>query len=90
MQVLLVEPCDMVRQVLMLALRAWGTSVCAVKTEEEAISHLNLRSASLPSLTSEGANFCHFFSTQQSLAMVVSYYRQYLECVVCTAHCAVP
>ncbi len=48
-QVLLVEPCDMVRQVLMLALRAWGSSVCAVKTEEEAISHLNLRSAFLTS-----------------------------------------
>ncbi|BDA47022.1 probable sensor histidine kinase GacS [Coccomyxa sp. Obi] len=43
-KVLLVEPCDMVRQVLMLALRAWGISVCAVKSEEEAISHLNLRS----------------------------------------------
>ncbi len=36
----------MVRQVLQLALRAWGTSVCAVKTEEEAISHLQLRSES--------------------------------------------
>lgn len=56
-QVLLVEPCDMVRQVLMLALRAWGISVCAVKTEEEAISHLNLRSASVPSLTSQWEAF---------------------------------
>lgn len=45
-QILLVEPCDMVRQVLQLALRAWGTSVCAVKTEEEAISVLQLRSMS--------------------------------------------
>ena len=42
-QVLLVEPCDMVRQVNQLALRAWGTSVCAVKTEDEAISRLKLR-----------------------------------------------
>ena len=44
MQVLLVEPCDMVRQVNELALCAWGTSVCAVKTEDEAISRLRLRS----------------------------------------------
>ena len=43
-QVLLVEPCDMVRQVNQLALRAWGTSVCAVKTEDEAVSRLKLRS----------------------------------------------
>ena len=42
-QVLLVEPCDMVRQVNQLGLRAWGTSVCAVKTEDEAISRLKLR-----------------------------------------------
>lgn len=44
-QVLLVEPCDMVRQVLTLALRGWGTAVCAVKSDSEAISHLKLRSA---------------------------------------------
>ena len=43
---LLVEPCDMVRQVNMLSLRTWGTSVCAVKTEDEAISRLKLRSRS--------------------------------------------
>ena len=42
-QVLLVEPCDMVRQVNQLALRAWGTSVCGVKTQDEAISRLKLR-----------------------------------------------
>ena len=46
MQVLLVEPCDMVRQVNLLSLRTWGTSVCAVKTEDEAISRLKLRSES--------------------------------------------
>ena len=46
MQVLLVEPCDMVRQVNLLSLRVWGTSVCAVKTEDEAISKLKLRSES--------------------------------------------
>ena len=46
-QVLLVEPCDMVRQVNQLALRAWGTSVCAVKTEDEAISRLKLRGESI-------------------------------------------
>lgn len=43
---LLVEPCDMVRQVNLLSLRTWGTSVCAVKTEDEAISRLKLRSKS--------------------------------------------
>ena len=40
------EPCDMVRQVNLLSLRTWGTSVCAVKTEDEAISRLKLRSES--------------------------------------------
>lgn len=50
MQVLLVEPCDMVRQVNLLSLRVWGTSVCAVKTEDEAISKLKLRSESSSNL----------------------------------------
>jgi len=36
----------MVRQVNLLSLRAWGTSVCAVKSEDEAISRLKLRSES--------------------------------------------
>lgn len=49
LQALLVEPCDMVRQVLLLALRAWGMSICAVKTEDEAMSHLRLRSVPLTS-----------------------------------------
>ncbi len=34
----------MVRQVNLLSLRTWGTSVCAVKTEDEAILRLKLRS----------------------------------------------
>ena len=59
-QVLLVEPCDMVRQVLTLALRAWGTAVCAVKSDEEAISHLKLRSE-LPTWHSSS---CHIQNCQ--------------------------
>lgn len=53
-QVLLVEPCEMVRHVLMLALRSWGTTVCAVKTVEEAMSHLRLRSEPVLALRATG------------------------------------
>ncbi|DBA80043.1 TPA: hypothetical protein ACH3X2_007536 [Trebouxia sp. C0005] len=42
-KVLLVEVCDMVRQVLTLALQRWGFQVCAVKNEEDAINKLTLR-----------------------------------------------
>ncbi len=42
-KVLLVEPCDMVRQVMLLALRQWGCDVCAVDSECAAIAKLQLR-----------------------------------------------
>ena len=42
-RVLLVEPCEMVRQVMVLALRQWGLSVCAVGSERAAVAKLNLR-----------------------------------------------
>ena len=42
-RVLLVEPCDMVRQVLLLALRSWGCAVCAVGSERAAVTKLSLR-----------------------------------------------
>lgn len=44
-QVLLVEPCEMVRTVLALDMRAWGCSVCAVASEQAAIARLRLRGA---------------------------------------------
>ncbi|KAK9807567.1 hypothetical protein WJX72_002975 [[Myrmecia] bisecta] len=40
---LLVEPSDVVRKVLALALCSWRMPVCAVKTEQEAIAKLALR-----------------------------------------------
>ena len=44
-QVLLVEPCEMVREVLALDMRAWGCAVCAVSSEQAAIARLRLRGA---------------------------------------------
>ncbi|KAK9840570.1 hypothetical protein WJX81_001725 [Elliptochloris bilobata] len=42
-RVLLVEPCEMVRSVLALDMRAWGCAVCAVASEQAAIARLRLR-----------------------------------------------
>ncbi|KAG2446816.1 hypothetical protein HYH02_008376 [Chlamydomonas schloesseri] len=39
-KVLLVEPCEMVRQVLMLALKSWGCRVCAVVNPADGIAKL--------------------------------------------------
>ncbi|GIL83399.1 hypothetical protein Vretifemale_12225, partial [Volvox reticuliferus] len=39
-KILLVEPCIMVRQVLMLALRSWGCRVCAVASSYDAVRRL--------------------------------------------------
>ncbi len=39
-RVLLLEPCAMVRQVLMLALRSWGCRVAAAGSEREAVARL--------------------------------------------------
>ncbi|KXZ53572.1 hypothetical protein GPECTOR_6g489 [Gonium pectorale] len=39
-KILLVEPCEMVRQVLMLALRSWGCRVCAVVSARDAVQRL--------------------------------------------------
>ena len=36
-RVLLVEPCRMVREALMLALRSWGCRVCTVVAEPQAV-----------------------------------------------------
>lgn len=47
-RVLLVEPCPMVRQVLMLALRRWGCVVCAVATEAEGMARLQMAGAAAP------------------------------------------
>ena len=50
-QVLLLEPCKMIRQVLQRALRSWGCGVCAVTSEEEAVQAL----VEAGSLTQEAA-----------------------------------
>lgn len=47
-KVLLVEPCDMVRQVMLLALRQWGCDVCAVESERAAVAKLQLRPGQAP------------------------------------------
>jgi len=47
-KVLLVEPCDMVRQVMLLALRQWGCDVCAVDSERAAVAKLQLRPGQAP------------------------------------------
>lgn len=47
-RVLLVEPCPMVRQVLMLALRRWGCAVCAVASEAEGMARLQMAGAAAP------------------------------------------
>ena len=46
LQVLLVEPSNMVRQCLLHYLRRQGMQVCAVKSEEQAIAHLRLQGTS--------------------------------------------
>ncbi len=51
-RVLLVEPCPMVRQVLMLALRRWGCAVCAVASEAEGMTRLQMAGAAAPGGTS--------------------------------------
>lgn len=41
-KILLVEPCEMVRQVMLLALGQWGCAVCAVESERAAVAKLHL------------------------------------------------
>jgi PAS domain S-box-containing protein len=41
-RILLIEPCDMVRQVLLLVLRRWGYSVAAVNSERAGLARLSL------------------------------------------------
>jgi hypothetical protein len=48
-RVLLVEQCPMVRQVVALALRRWGCSVCAVASEAEAAARLRMGGAAVAS-----------------------------------------
>ena len=53
-RVLLVEPCEMVRSVLALDMRAWGCAVCAVASEQAAIARLRLRGGPKPGAHSRG------------------------------------